>query len=79
MPVTDAKVYSWVVIDRPVIESLRAQAPYIATLIDLGEDIHMPSNLVGIAPEDVRAGMEVTVDFQDIEGGLAIPVFRPKG
>jgi len=74
----EAKLYSWVVIDRPVIASLADQAPYIAALVDIGDDIHMPTNLAGVEPQMLEAGMTVTVDFQDIEGGFSIPVFRPK-
>jgi uncharacterized OB-fold protein len=77
-PVTEVTLYSWVVIDRPVIESLQSQAPYIAALVDLGDDIHMPTNIMGIEPSRLEAGMALTVDFQDIEGGFSIPVFRPK-
>lgn len=34
------------------------------------------SNVVDIEPEDVRIGMELTVDFHPIRDGWLLPVFR---
>jgi hypothetical protein len=32
---------------------------------------------VGVAPDDVRIGMAVHVDFETVDGDLALHFFRP--
>jgi acetyl-CoA acetyltransferase/uncharacterized OB-fold protein len=51
--------------------------PPIVALIDLDEGIRLVSNLVGVAPDAITAGMPVTVAFAPTAGGKAVPVFRP--
>src|SRR5436309_1065880 len=54
-------VYTYSVVHhafRPLWEEL---VPYIVAVIELTEGPHLVSNLVDIAPEDVRIGMEVAV------------------
>jgi len=41
--------------------------------------VRVVSNLVGIAPGEVRIGLPVTVEFEPCEGDLAVPVFRRRG
>jgi hypothetical protein len=56
----------------------RERLPVLLATIDLEEGVRMSSNLVGVDPERVRAGMPVVVDFEPVPGGGAIPVFRPR-
>jgi hypothetical protein len=74
---TEGTVHSWVVCNHGVIESLREEAPYIVAIVDLGDGVHIVTNLVEIEPEDVVADMPVSVRFQQIEGGFTLPVFAP--
>lgn len=70
-------VHSYSIVSRPPEASFQSMVPYAVALIDLSEGPRMLSNVVGCAPEDVRIGMEVTVEFQKIAAGVALPVFRP--
>ena len=58
----------------PAFES---EVPYVVALIELEEGPRLISNLVGIAPEDVRCEMPVRVVFDDVEDGVSIPKFTP--
>lgn len=50
----------------------------VPAVVDLPDapGARLVSNVVGIAPEDVHIGMELTVDYQPISDGWLLPVFR---
>ena len=60
--------------------------PYIVAIVELAEepDTRLITNVVGIAPEDIRIGLQVEVFFEDWIGfsgdedsRVWIPLFRP--
>jgi len=60
--------------------------PYTVAMVELADepDVRLVTNVVGVAPEEVRVGMEVEVFFEPWtpEGGSAddriwLPLFRP--
>lgn len=75
--VRDGIIYSWVVIHQSPIESLRADVPYVVAVIDFGDGVRMPTQLVGVEPDEVVAEMPVTVYWQEIAGGMSLPYFTP--
>ena len=50
---------------------------YIVALVELEEGVRLVTNLVDVAPADVSVGMAVTVRFDEFDGGLVLPMFRP--
>jgi uncharacterized OB-fold protein len=52
--------------------------PYVLALVELAEDptIRLPTNIIGIDPEQVRIDMAVEVAFEPVED-LFVPLFRP--
>jgi hypothetical protein len=68
------EVYSWIVPRHPAPLGY-AEAPVVA-LIALDEGLRLVSNLIGIAPAELRNGMRVEVAFEPTAGGHAVPVFR---
>jgi len=71
-------VYSWIVVRHPVPrESFEREVPYVVALVALDEGVRMASNVVGCAPDRVRAGMPLEVVFDDVQDGVALPKFRP--
>jgi hypothetical protein len=55
-----------------------AADPYVIALVELVEQpgLRQPTNIVNVAPEDVRIGMPVRVLFEPVED-VAIPLFEP--
>ena len=51
---------------------------YIVGLVELEEGVRLVTNLVNVAPDAVRIGMTVTVQFDEFDGGLVLPMFRPR-
>ena len=68
-------VYSFVMPNFP--EYPWFEYPYIVVLVDLEEGTRIVSNLTGIAPDDVTIDMPVEVHYEEFDGGLVLPLFRP--
>jgi hypothetical protein len=52
------------------------QNPYNVTIVELEEGPRLPTNVVGIADEEIRVNMPVVVEFERHED-VALPKFRP--
>jgi uncharacterized OB-fold protein len=50
---------------------------YVVALVELEEGVRIVSNLVEVAPADVRMGLPVTVRFTRFDDGLVLPLFAP--
>lgn len=72
-------VFSFVVYHRVYHRAFKAKVPYVVAVIELEEGPRLISNVVGIAPEQVRCDMLVRVVFEDIRNGFRIPQFTPLG
>ena len=68
-------VYSYTVVWRPV--SPQFEVPYVPIIVDMAEGWSILSNLVGCEHDEVRVDLPVEVVFHTLEGGTAIPYFRP--
>ncbi len=74
------RVFSWIVVVHPIPRAAYAEeVPYVVALIDLDEGARMASNIVGCAPGEVTAGMEVEVVFEKVTDQVTLPKFRPAG
>ena len=69
------RVYSHTTVRRPT-RPFGTDAPFVVALVDLAEGARMLARITGVAPEEVRIGMAVTVGVTRV-GELAVPVFRP--
>ena len=56
---------------------MRAKEPYMPAMVQLEEGPRIFTNLVDVAPEDVRIGMKLRVAFRPSEGGPPLPMFAP--
>jgi len=74
----EGTVFSFAVYHRAYHPAFRSRLPYVVAVIELGEGPRLLSNVVGMAPAEVRVDMPVRLEFQD-EGGVTLPVFRPVG
>ncbi|MEP9360422.1 Zn-ribbon domain-containing OB-fold protein [Sphingomonas sp. KR3-1] len=71
-------VFSWIVVRHPVPRDIYAdEVPYVVAIVALDEGCRMTGNLIGIAPEDVRAGMPVEIAFNRVTPEITLPAFRP--
>ena len=68
-------VYSYVMPQHPPFPFF--DYPYIVVLVELEEGVRLVSNLCGIAPSEVCAGMPVEVFYETFEDDLVLHQFRP--
>jgi hypothetical protein len=61
-----------------VQEWIPGSGPYLIGLVAIAEqeDVRLTTNLVDVAPDDVRTGMAVEVVF-DRHDDVYLPLFRP--
>ena len=55
------------------------ELPFIVAIVAIPEQdgLRLTTNLVGVAPEDVKIGMELEVTFENHNDDVWIPLFRP--
>ncbi len=51
--------------------------PLVVALVDLTEGTRLVTNLVGVAPDDVRIGMPLTLEWVQHSEDMTLPAFRP--
>jgi len=60
--------------DQPPFNS---QLPYVAAMVDLDEGVRVTTNIVGCDHADLRIGMKVAIDFEEVTPDVSKAVFRP--
>ncbi len=70
-------VWTFTVTEQNQVPPFRDAVPYVLAYVELEEGPRLLTNVVGCAPEAVRIGMPVRVDFRGDADGLATPVFVP--
>jgi uncharacterized OB-fold protein len=68
-------VYSYVVVHHPQVPAFDYPLPI--ALVELEEGTRLVADLLGVAPDAVRIGMPVVVDFVAVDDELTLPMFRP--
>jgi uncharacterized OB-fold protein len=71
-----ATVWSWVVVHPPVLPAFAEKAPYTVVVVELPEGVRMIGNLLDVPDDQIHEGLEVVVDFDDVEPGVALPAWR---
>ena len=71
------EIYSFTVINRAPSPAFAAAVPYVVGAVKLAEGPHLMTNVVGIAPDDVRVGMPVKVVFRKFSEEITLPMFEP--
>lgn len=70
-------VYSFAVFRHAYNDAWRERVPYVVALVELAEGPTMISNVVGVAPEEVRVGQAVSVVFDAVTPEISVPQFVP--
>ena len=69
-------VHSWTISHKAFLPAFTDQVPAIYVIVDLDEGVRVNSVLRDTAPEDLRIGLPVAVDFLDVSETLTVPIFR---
>src|SRR5579875_2012282 len=68
-----ATVESWVVFHYTYFDGLKPALPYNVALVRLSEGVPFMTNLVGVAPDDIKVGLPVRLVFEDVPGAGTLP------
>ena len=71
------RVNSWVVFHQSYFRGFEADIPYNVAEVELDEGPRLLTNLVGIANDQVRAGMRVEIVYDDVTDAITLAKFRP--
>jgi len=71
-------VYSFTVTHQNQAPGFRERLPYVLAVVELEEGVRLMTNLVGCAPDAVRIGMAVEVEWEDVTPEVTLPLFRPR-
>lgn len=72
-----ATLYTFSTVYRPPSQAFAEDIPYVYAVVELEEGPMMPTNTVGIPPDDVRIGMPLVVTYDDVTPEVTLPKFRP--
>jgi uncharacterized OB-fold protein len=72
-------IFTYTVIHHPVLPMLSRSVPYAVAAVTLPDagGVRLLGNLVGVDSEDLAVGMEVRVEWADLDAGFSVPRFRP--
>ncbi len=69
-------VYSYSIVHHPTHPALVDKTPYNVVLVELEEGVRLISKVIDVPPQEIRVGMPVVVDFEDVAEDITLPVFR---
>lgn len=74
-----AMLFTWTTVYRSFVPGHQSRLPYRTGIVELIEDpgLRLASFLVGFEDQRPKLGMPLHVDFEVIENGIVLPVFRP--
>jgi uncharacterized OB-fold protein len=71
-------VYSFTVTHQNQAPGFRGAPPYVLAIVELEEGPRLLTNVVGCAPDAVRIGMAVEVEYEDVTSEVTLAKFRPR-
>ncbi|MEO7940101.1 MAG: Zn-ribbon domain-containing OB-fold protein [Burkholderiaceae bacterium] len=70
-------VYTFTVNHRAANAHMADKVPYVVALVELDEGVRMMANIVDVAPETVRIGDRMQVQFLRLSDTISLPQFAP--
>jgi uncharacterized OB-fold protein len=70
-------VYTYTIGRRPTAPPWADRVPQIIAVVEVDEGAHIPTELVGVQPEDVRVGLRVQPVFDHAGGATVLLKFKP--
>jgi len=72
-----AHLFSYTVVHHPVSDLIRERVPYNIAIVQFTgiEGVRLVSNIVDLAPENIRIGMELRLLWEVADNGIPLPRF----
>jgi uncharacterized protein len=71
------RVHSWTTTHHAFHPGFKPDLPYTLVTVDLDEGVRMNAQLRGLDPGELRIGMPVRVEFEQVTDEVTLPVFVP--
>jgi uncharacterized protein len=71
------RINSWVVFHQAYFRSYQQDIPYNVVEVELDEGPRILANLIGVANDEIRAGMLVEVHFESVTDEITLAKFKP--
>lgn len=71
------RVFSWTTVHQAMHPAFATEVPYAVLVVEMDEGVRLVSNLRDLAPDELRLALGVEVVFEDVGGGVTLPMFRP--
>lgn len=72
----EGTIYTWTVVERALHPAFVKAVPYAPVVVEMTEGVRLVSRAIDCAPEDLRIGMPVRVEFESLSAELTVPCFR---
>jgi hypothetical protein len=72
-------LHSFAIVHRGPTPAFRDKVPYVVAIVELEGGARMPTNLVDVEPDPsvIKCDMPVEVVFEQLDGNITLPKFRP--
>lgn len=71
----NATLFTWNVVHQIYYEAFRELAPYVVAVVELEEGPRLITNMLRHSSEGLHVGLNVTLDYLDVDDELTLPVF----
>jgi len=69
-------IFTWTVVERALHPSFTKLVPYAPVVIEMEEGVRLLSQMLDVAPGDLKIGMPVQVEFKALTDEITLPYFR---
>jgi hypothetical protein len=70
-------VSTWTVVHKAWFPAFAGEVPYNVVQVELEEGPRLTANVVGIKNEQLKVGLQVAIEFDEVSPERTIPRFRP--
>ena len=71
------RLYAFEIAYQSFNKAFKVKPPFVLAMVELEEGPRMMTNVVGCAPDEVRVGMAVEVEYEDVTAEITLAKFKP--
>ena len=72
-------IYTWTIVHGPTLPAFQDDLPYNVCIVELDEGPRIYTTVIGLDNDDIKAGMDVNVVWDDVTDEITLPKFTPIG
>jgi uncharacterized OB-fold protein len=72
------KISTWTVVHKAWFPAFAAEIPYNVVQVELEEGPRLTASMRGLPNENLRVGLPVVIEFDEVTSEITLPRFRPR-